>query len=103
MQNFEKTKFAQFMASPAGKITRIVAGAELMALGATQASAKNKASRSAKTRLIELSINALPMQFCLHVNVYIFRIHPAAISSPLRLHFLTDSTHSSRLNSSSPS
>jgi hypothetical protein len=44
MKNFEQTGFAQSMASPAGRITRLVAGAGLMILGATQTSAKSKAS-----------------------------------------------------------
>lgn len=62
MRNFEETKFAQFMASPAGRITRIVMGAGLMALGATQASAKNKASL--------ITVGAIPLSagafdFCL--------------------------------------
>ena len=62
MQNFEETKFAQFMASPAGRITRILAGAGLMILGATQTSAKTKASL--------LAVGAIPLSagafdFCL--------------------------------------
>lgn len=44
MKNFHESKFAQFMALPAGRITRIVTGAGLMILGATQTSAKAKAS-----------------------------------------------------------
>jgi hypothetical protein len=42
VKNFEKTRFAQFMASPAGRITRIVVGLGLMTLGATQGSNKSK-------------------------------------------------------------
>ncbi|HEY0653679.1 MAG TPA: DUF2892 domain-containing protein [Chryseosolibacter sp.] len=62
MKNFEETKFAQFMASPAGRITRILAGAGLMILGATQTSAKTKASL--------LAVGAIPLSagafdFCL--------------------------------------
>ena len=62
MKNFEETKFAQFMASPTGRITRIVAGAGLMVLGATQASAKTRASLLA-AGAIPLSAGAF--DFCL--------------------------------------
>jgi hypothetical protein len=62
MKNFEQTRFAQFMASPAGRITRLVAGAGLMIFGATQTSAKTKASL--------LAVGAIPfsagaLDFCL--------------------------------------
>ena len=62
MKKFEETQFAQFMASPAGRITRIVAGAGIMILGATQRTTKTKASL--------LAVGALPFSagtfdFCL--------------------------------------
>ena len=62
MKKFEATKFAQFMASPTGRITRIVAGAGLMVLGATQTSAKTRASLLA-VGTIPLSAGAF--DFCL--------------------------------------
>lgn len=62
MKNFEQTGFAQFMASPAGRMTRIVLGLGLMTLGATQSSSKTKTSL--------LAIGAIPLSagafdFCL--------------------------------------
>ena len=50
MKNFEETQFAQFMASPAGRITRIVAGVGLMILGASQTSTKSKAFAARKSK-----------------------------------------------------
>jgi hypothetical protein len=62
MKNFEETQFAQLMASPTGRISRIIAGAGLMILGAAQTSAKSKA--------LLLAVGAIPFSagafdFCL--------------------------------------
>lgn len=62
MKKFEQTGFAQFMASPAGRITRILLGLGLMTFGAAQNSARSKASL--------LAIGAIPLSagafdFCL--------------------------------------
>jgi hypothetical protein len=62
MKNFEETKFAQFMASPAGRITRIVAGVGLMILGASQTSTKSKASLLA---IGTIPFSAGAFDFCL--------------------------------------
>jgi len=61
MKNFEETKFAQFMASPAGRITRIVAGAGLIVL-ATQKKTKAKASLLA---VATIPLSAGAFDFCL--------------------------------------
>lgn len=62
MKNFEQAGFTQFMASPAGRIGRIVVGLGLMALAISQRSSKGKASL--------LTIGAIPLSagafdFCL--------------------------------------
>jgi len=62
MKNFKETKFAQFMASPAGRITRIVAGAGLIILGATQKTTKAKASLLA---VATIPLSAGAFDFCL--------------------------------------
>ena len=62
MKNFEETQFAQFMASPAGRVTRIVAGVGLIVLAARQTSTKLKASLLA---IGTIPLSAGAFDFCL--------------------------------------